>query len=56
VKAAGIYPLAHFLQFGKFSLVTSPKEFPLLIQGRLFTVSGMTVSKAQGLMVVTTLD
>lgn len=33
----------------------SPKEFPPLIQGRLFTVSGMTVSKAQGLMVVTTL-
>jgi branched-chain amino acid transport system permease protein len=33
----------------------SPKEFPPLIQGRLFTASGITVSKAQGLMVATTL-
>jgi len=33
----------------------SPKEFPPLIEGRLFTVSGITVSKAQGLMVVTML-
>jgi branched-chain amino acid transport system permease protein len=33
----------------------SPKEFPPLIQGHLFTMSGIAVSQAQGLMVVTTL-
>jgi branched-chain amino acid transport system permease protein len=33
----------------------SPKEFPPLISGALFTVSGITVTKAQGLMVITTL-
>jgi branched-chain amino acid transport system permease protein len=33
----------------------SPKEFPALVQGHLFTVSGITVSSAQGIMMAVTL-